>query len=80
MTTLPGARPSTLHAAARAIALVAFFLVTMSATADDAPRAEITNGLVTARFYLPDAERGHYRGTRFDRSGDTYSLRFAGHE
>ncbi len=52
----------------------------MSATAGDAPRAEITNGLVTARFYLPDAERGHYRGTRFDRSGDTYSLRFAGHE
>jgi hypothetical protein len=48
--------------------------------ADDAPSAEITNGLVTARLYLPDPVRGHYRGTRFDWAGDIYSLRYAGHE
>ena len=44
------------------------------------PQAEISNGVVTARFYLPDAERGYYRGTRFDWSGNTYSLRALGHE
>ena len=44
------------------------------------PQAEISNGAVTARFYLPDAERGYYRGTRFDWSGNTYSLRALGHE
>ena len=48
--------------------------------ADDSPSAEITNGLVTARLYLPDPLRGHYRGTRFDWAGDIYSLRYAGHE
>jgi hypothetical protein len=56
-------------------------LVAASASrADDAPSAEITNGLVTARLYLPDPVRGHYRGTRFDWAGDIYSLRYAGHE
>ena len=56
-------------------------LVAASASrADDAPSAEITNGLVTARLYLPDPVHGHYRGTRFDWAGDIYSLRYAGHE
>jgi hypothetical protein len=91
VTTLPTRRRSRLQGATRALALVAAPLVlaasraafaggSQAAPASDAPSAEITNGLVTARFYLPDAERGHYRGTRFDRSGDTFSLRFAGHE
>ena len=43
------------------------------------PEAQISNGVVTAKFYLPDAQSGYYRGTRFDWSGNTYSLRFAGH-
>jgi len=46
----------------------------------DFPQAQISNDVVTARVYLPDAERGYYRGTRFDWSGNTGSLRFAGHE
>ena len=85
-------RPSGTRAATCALALAALLFLAQASRAtlvadtqaaaseSDAPRAEITNGLVSARFYLPDAERGHYRGTRFDRSGDTYSLRFAGHE
>lgn len=59
-----------------ALALVAV----VASPADDAPSAEITNGLVTARLYLPDPLRGHYRGTRFDWAGDISSLRYAGHE
>jgi catechol 2,3-dioxygenase-like lactoylglutathione lyase family enzyme len=44
------------------------------------PHAEITNGLITARMFLPDAERGYYRGTRFDWSGQIHSLTYNGHE
>lgn len=50
------------------------------AHAAEFPQAEITNGVVTAKLYLPDAERGYYRGTRFDWSGQIYSLRTQGHE
>ncbi|HYZ87091.1 MAG TPA: hypothetical protein VE621_21930, partial [Bryobacteraceae bacterium] len=44
------------------------------------PEATITNGVVTAKLYLPDAEKGYYRGTRFDWSGQVYSLTTGGHE
>ena len=43
------------------------------------PQAEITNGLVRAALYLPDAERGYYQGTRFDWSGAFKSLDYKGH-
>jgi len=33
------------------------------------PEAWISNGLVRAKLYLPDAGNGYYRGTRFDWSG-----------
>ena len=46
----------------------------------DYPSAEISNGIVRAKFYLPDPERGSYRGTRFDWSGIITSLEFQGHE
>lgn len=54
-------------------------LAVTGATADF-PEAEITNGVVTAKFHMPDAERGYYRGTRFDWSGQISSLRTLGHE
>ncbi len=44
-----------------------------------APEAEISNGLVRARLYLPDAQNGFYRGTRFDWSGVVSSLEHQGH-
>ena len=46
----------------------------------DYPRAEISNGVVSAGVFLPDAEKGFYRGTRFERSGAIYSLQWQGHE
>jgi hypothetical protein len=43
------------------------------------PHAEISNGLINASIYLPDANKGYYQGTRFDRSGNIYSLEYSGH-
>lgn len=43
------------------------------------PQTEISNGIVHARIYLPDAVNGYYRSTRFDWSGVMPSLEYAGH-
>lgn len=55
---------------------------TMAANTQDQkpPQAEITNGLLRAKIYLPDPERGYYRGTRFDWSGVINSLEYDGHD
>jgi hypothetical protein len=44
------------------------------------PSADIANGQLRARLYLPDAQRGFYRSTRFDWSGVIASLEYKGHE
>jgi hypothetical protein len=44
------------------------------------PGAEIANGSIRAKIYLPDAAKGFYRGTRFDWSGVLYSLQYQGHD
>jgi hypothetical protein len=49
-------------------------------TQDEIPQAEITNGLLRAKLYLPDPKKGYYRGTRFDWSGVIHSLEHDGHE
>ncbi len=43
------------------------------------PEAEISNGVLKAKLYLPDADNGYYRGTRFDWSGQMASLEYKGH-
>jgi len=43
------------------------------------PEAQISNGIITAHFYLPDINNGYYRATRFDWSGNTTSLEYKGH-
>jgi hypothetical protein len=47
--------------------------------AADFPQAEISNGVVKARLYLPDATAGYYRATRFDWSGQIPDLEYKGH-
>ncbi len=47
--------------------------------AADPPQIELTNGQIRIKVYLPDAERGFYRGTRFDWSGVIASLEYNGH-
>ena len=48
-------------------------------TSSDFPSAEITNSLIKAKLYLPDAEKGYYQGTRFDWSGNIPELEYKGH-
>jgi hypothetical protein len=43
------------------------------------PSAEISNGQIKAKVYLPDANQGFYRSTRFDWSGAIGSLEYKGH-
>jgi hypothetical protein len=60
-----------------------FFLAMTTLTAQNQtqfPQAEISNGKITAKFLLPDAANGYYRGTRFDWSGAISSLKTAHHE
>ncbi len=47
--------------------------------AADVPQAEITNGELRVKLYLPDAHQGYYRGTRFDWSGVIAALEYKGH-
>ncbi len=48
-------------------------------SAADYPQADIGNGQIRAKLYLPDAQNGFYRSTRFDWSGVISSLEFGGH-
>lgn len=64
----------------RHLSLVLITLSCASMFAAEFPEAEISNGKITAKLYLPDADKGYYRGTRFDWSGVIYSLRTKNHE
>lgn len=48
--------------------------------AADYPEAQISNGVLRVKLLMPDAQKGYYRGTRFDWSGAISSLQFQGHE
>jgi hypothetical protein len=48
-------------------------------TAPDIPQTRLTNGPLQVTVYLPNAQRGYYRGTRFDWSGVIQSLEYKGH-
>ena len=49
------------------------------ACAADFPEADISNGTLHAKLYLPDAQKGYYQATRFDWSGQIPSLEYKGH-
>jgi hypothetical protein len=50
-------------------------------SADVRPYAEgsLSGGFLKARFYLPDSQKGYYRGTRFDWSGLISRVDFGSH-
>jgi len=52
----------------------------LCSSADSPPTAELTNGSIRLRVYLPDAKTGFYRGTRFDWAGVIGSAEYAGHD
>ncbi len=62
----------------------ALFLAGMGGAAPisvgDAPSAELSNGQIKATVYLPDAQKGFYRSTRFDWSGMIGALEYKGHK
>ncbi len=51
-----------------------------TAAADDYPKVELKTDGLKLTVYLPDAEKGFYRGTRFDWSGVMGHLEVHGHE
>jgi hypothetical protein len=62
-------------------ALTACLLIAATPSyAAEFPQAEITNGQITVKMYLPDGANGFYRSTRFDWSGAVYSLQYIGHD
>ncbi len=63
----------------RTLTLAALALAAGLLFAADFPQAQITNGQIRARLALPDAQKGFYRGTRFDWSGVILSLEYKGH-
>jgi hypothetical protein len=44
------------------------------------PFAELSNKEVKLQVYLPDTEKGYYRGTRFDWAGIISSMEYQGHQ
>jgi len=52
----------------------------MNAQNQPSPQTEISNGVLRAKVYLPDSQKGYYRGTRFDWSGVIGSLEYQGHD
>ena len=63
--------------------LTALFITTLlcalSASAADAPEAQIANKQLQVKMYLPDAANGFYKGVRFDPSGIINSVQYKGH-
>ncbi|MCF0064464.1 hypothetical protein MUK70_25240 [Dyadobacter chenwenxiniae] len=45
----------------------------------DFPQAEISNGVINAKLFLPDSANGYYRGVRFDWAGQVPTLEYKGH-
>jgi hypothetical protein len=58
---------------------LAYSIAVIAASDPDYPRLKLDNGLIQVSIYLPDAERGYYRGTRFDWSGIIEGVDYAGH-
>jgi hypothetical protein len=50
-----------------------------SSVASDFPKAVLSNGPTQVVVYLPDAQKGYYRSTRFDWSGVVPCLSYKGH-
>ncbi|HUL76643.1 MAG TPA: hypothetical protein VL691_05200 [Vicinamibacteria bacterium] len=61
------------------LVLVAAVVGATGLAASDPPQATLSNGSVKAQIYLPDAETGFYRGTRFDWAGTVARLEANGH-
>lgn len=59
--------------------LVTLFITMVGQAQVILPQAGISNGLIQANLYLPDAQKGYYRGARFDWAGVISELNYQGH-
>jgi hypothetical protein len=75
---MPASKPKTIVTIGLGSALCAV-LGFQSIFAADPPSAEISNGQIKAKIYLPDGQNGFYHSTRFDWSGVIGSLQYKGH-
>jgi len=64
----------------RRFLLILFAMASSNIANAQTPQTEISNGVIKAQIYLPDAVKGYYRGTRFDWSGAVGSLEYKGHD
>jgi hypothetical protein len=62
-----------------AVAVAACLLGAAAGARQEFPSADISNGRIRAKLYLPDPQNGYYRATRFDWSGAIASLEWNGH-
>ncbi len=63
----------------RTLVTLLLFGFAASGNAAEFPQVSLNNGTIRATVYLPDAEHGYYRGSRFDWSGVIAGLEYAGH-
>ena len=56
-----------------------FLIMAQTYSPQDYPATELSNGVLRAKVYLPDAKKGFYRGTRFDWAGVMGSLEYKEH-
>jgi len=59
--------------------LIALLITIAGKSQDTFPKAKISNGVIHASLYLPDAQQGYYRGARFDWAGVISALEYQGH-
>jgi hypothetical protein len=64
----------------RLIAVLFVLSASGPVAADDYPHVYLKNDKLKVKVYLPDAEKGFYRGTRFDHAGVFGEIEFAGHK
>ena len=64
----------------RLIVTVVLLATATPAAAADYPHVYLKNDQLRVKVYLPDAEKGFYRGTRFDHAGVFGEVEFAGHK
>ena len=64
----------------RLLAALVVLSVASPVAAEDYPHVFLKNDKLKVKVYLPDAEKGFYRGTRFDRAGVFGEIEFAGHK
>ena len=59
--------------------MIAVLCACASQNENGIPQTEIQNEEIKVKLYLPDAQSGYYRATRFDWSGVIFQLEYKGH-